>query len=367
MSSILNFKSSGGGSSSDDLSGASGESSPSDSGVFDNPYVEAVFCYGWVLVLFYCVLCKRSGSSARSTAVGDRIRQRAREAHEQMERQKLKKAQTPDQRKKLVDESLQTKRVLSKDDQGNLTLGDTAAKPVDPPVSASDEKKEGENFDIETASSPTGEESSPTSNTGMMDDVDEDQTCVICLDLFERGDTVSWSRTNEACTHVFHTECIRPWLEEKRQDECPSCRSTLICYSCGKDDQSDDKKVEKGKNGNDENDCFEEESLFVIVRGLISRAAIDRINQHAPSLYDLVSVNSSSFDSQDSSRSEESQESSTDGSANSSDDEEESAEADAEEANAGASSSSSSDGTQVVDMTQGVSDVSSLQRTAIEV
>ena len=27
------------------------------------------------------------------------------------------------------------------------------------------------------------------------------------------------------CDHVFHTACLRPWLESK--GECPTCRSLL--------------------------------------------------------------------------------------------------------------------------------------------
>ena len=30
------------------------------------------------------------------------------------------------------------------------------------------------------------------------------------------------------CRHVFHQECIMPWLLEKRENECPSCRAAFI-------------------------------------------------------------------------------------------------------------------------------------------
>jgi hypothetical protein len=292
MSTILNFQNNGGGDSSDnDVSGSSDNSSGDD--LISNPYVEAIFCYGWVLVLFYCVLCKRGGSRV-STEVGDRIRQRAREYNQQMQRQKVKEAQTPQERKKLVEESLQTKRVISKNDQGNLTLGDVERKGEDAVAMEKGENTCNEKGDIETGnSSAQGPTPSITekscNNDGEVDDPDEDQICVICLDLFVRGDAVSWSRHNETCTHVFHTDCIRPWLEEKRQDECPSCRSTLICYPC--DAESEEKDGEKPKD--DMSDSF-----FVIVHGLISRAVMPRIN-HPPSIYNLVSVNSNSFDSQD--------------------------------------------------------------------
>ena len=56
-------------------------------------------------------------------------------------------------------------------------------------------------------------------------DFSEDKTCAICIDTFEIGDEVSWSRYHK-CNHVFHYECIIPWL--KRHDECPYCRCNYI-------------------------------------------------------------------------------------------------------------------------------------------
>eukprot|EP00980_Cylindrotheca_fusiformis_P010155 scaffold2261_cov124-Cylindrotheca_fusiformis.AAC.3 len=350
MSSVLNFQGRGEDASEDIVE-------PNDTGssddVFSNAYVEAVFCYGWVFIVFYCILCKRTRGDTRSTAVGDRIRQRAREINEQMERQKIKESQTPDERKKLVDGSLQTKRVLSKDAHGNLTLGNLKADTaIDPPSGA----EKPQDHDIECGNSSTEDESSSSDpsakNIGHsceVDDVDEDQTCVICLDLFEKGDSVSWSRTNEACTHVFHTECIRPWLEEKRQDECPSCRSRLICYPC--DQPNATEKSGKTVDAEDDADHEEgEESLFVIVHGLIAKAAMSRIQQSASNIYDLVSVNSRSFDSQDSSRSQESENGLSSSSEVVSDDE---------------AASTSSDPTQVVEMHHSITNIpSSIRRTA---
>lgn len=53
----------------------------------------------------------------------------------------------------------------------------------------------------------------------------QDEECSICLCEYEAGDQVSWSR-NIKCPHVFHYECIKPWLME--QSECPICRSDLL-------------------------------------------------------------------------------------------------------------------------------------------
>ena len=47
--------------------------------------------------------------------------------------------------------------------------------------------------------------------------------CVICLCVYEVGDSVSCSPF-ETCVHAFHTECAVPWLAKKMQILCPCCR-----------------------------------------------------------------------------------------------------------------------------------------------
>lgn len=55
-------------------------------------------------------------------------------------------------------------------------------------------------------------------------DEDEDNQCAVCLDGFdsEQNDT-----TTLPCGHVFHTDCIRPWLTE-RQSKCPLCKFDVL-------------------------------------------------------------------------------------------------------------------------------------------
>ena len=49
-------------------------------------------------------------------------------------------------------------------------------------------------------------------------------TCSICIDEFEAGERL---RMLPRCKHVFHTQCILPWLTE-RQGCCPLCKTSVI-------------------------------------------------------------------------------------------------------------------------------------------
>mmetsp|Transcript_15801 Transcript_15801/g.36585 ORF Transcript_15801/g.36585 Transcript_15801/m.36585 type:complete len:486 (+) Transcript_15801:114-1571(+) len=58
---------------------------------------------------------------------------------------------------------------------------------------------------------------------------DDEDVCPICLDNFEVGDIVMFSRHNIcSCAHVFHKDCLMNWLLEQRENECPTCRACLI-------------------------------------------------------------------------------------------------------------------------------------------
>jgi hypothetical protein len=156
----------------------------------------------------------------------------------------------------LVLANLRTKRILAQDSQGNWTLGN-----------------------LTSGDSPQKTKAFPLVED---DDDEEAQACVICLDPFQVGDVVSWSRYSETCHHVFHSECIQPWLQDKRRDECPSCRANLMI----KDNITINSPTQEEEDENDEenppiiDNCHEEEeseeeedSLFVIMHGLVSRAA----------------------------------------------------------------------------------------------
>ena len=54
----------------------------------------------------------------------------------------------------------------------------------------------------------------------------EEMTCNICLEAFEVGQKVSWSK--EGCQHVFHYDCILPWAVMGNV-RCPVCREVYWC------------------------------------------------------------------------------------------------------------------------------------------
>lgn len=47
-------------------------------------------------------------------------------------------------------------------------------------------------------------------------------TCSICFDGFEEGNTISYLK----CNHFFHNSCIKLWFE--KSNNCPVCRAGLI-------------------------------------------------------------------------------------------------------------------------------------------
>lgn len=126
----------------------------------------------------------------------------------------------------------------------------------------------------------------PASRTRYPRKTKEESACVICLEPFRVGDCVSWSRNGRElnCSHVFHSDCILQWLEEKRHDDSPSCRSTLILqppihHNNDKTSEADLENYEEEDFPSDDEEQHEEDlnasssNVFVIMHGLVSSPA----------------------------------------------------------------------------------------------
>ena len=56
--------------------------------------------------------------------------------------------------------------------------------------------------------------------------------CAICLESYEPGDRVAWSKF-DSCKHAFHHDCVIQWLSQKQDDRplCPCCRQDFCSVS----------------------------------------------------------------------------------------------------------------------------------------
>ncbi|KAI9250315.1 hypothetical protein BY458DRAFT_26846 [Sporodiniella umbellata] len=50
----------------------------------------------------------------------------------------------------------------------------------------------------------------------------QEADCAVCKDTFERTEQV----IQLPCEHIFHDDCIRPWL--KLNSTCPVCRKSVL-------------------------------------------------------------------------------------------------------------------------------------------
>ena len=224
----------------------------------DDPVSFIMWCLACAAVWLICCSKNRRRIPPRELWRGEQIRENAQRLWaEQAERQQRKEIPFVE-RQAQIQQNMRSQCVQGLDQEGNWILGS-----------------------VNLASA--GASSSPQNE-------DDDQACMICLDPFQVGDVVSWSRYSETCCHVFHKECIHPWFQEKRQEECPTCRSKLMIRpplswaptspttTSETDDELYDEENPPPPTSEPpvtpkqlEGDREEEDSPFVIMHGLISR------------------------------------------------------------------------------------------------
>jgi len=51
------------------------------------------------------------------------------------------------------------------------------------------------------------------------------ESCFICLENYEVGEKIFWSR-NDQCSHSFHSTCMLRWLMD--HNNCPLCREDYL-------------------------------------------------------------------------------------------------------------------------------------------
>jgi len=106
---------------------------------------------------------------------------------------------------------------------------------------------------------------------GNGEDTDLGLACPICLDDFDVGDELSWSRQLK-CQHVFHSECLASWL--MNSDECPVCRTLLIEEEDFLVDECDKKIVGasvSGTSSSTETEALDSSSgMFLVLNGMVS-------------------------------------------------------------------------------------------------
>lgn len=58
-------------------------------------------------------------------------------------------------------------------------------------------------------------------------------SCVICLEEYREGDTITWSSNNNCC-HAFHRDCLINYLVKVKEEDtypCPCCRQNFFLHN----------------------------------------------------------------------------------------------------------------------------------------
>ncbi|KAL7563624.1 hypothetical protein ACA910_013364 [Epithemia clementina (nom. ined.)] len=165
-------------------------------------------------------------------------------------------------RRVLINSMLQTKQYESRD-QGDTSTAKSTASSDDDGLESSvfvesetvepyttEPTKTNDATDMEEPSNHEDDNSAPDPSPGghchcHINEDDEQDGCVICLNQYEEGEIIAWSH-NKKCEHLFHHQCIMEWL--LKHDECPICRNNFMLESTKSD--SHDRGGGHGENNN---------------------------------------------------------------------------------------------------------------------
>ena len=100
--------------------------------------------------------------------------------------------------------------------------------------------------------------------------------CSICICEFEEGEEL---RLLPACGHIFHTECILPWLTEKK-NACPLCQKKVKVIS-----NADDTEDEGENDGENVNVIRPEEGSITVESPLEDSQGDTRLDRNSPRLF----------------------------------------------------------------------------------
>ena len=210
-----------------------------------------------VVVAFMLCLCMGGRNTpGEEFHRGHLIREQARRIRETQERKAKRQDATPEERLAAIRSGLCAFRVLRKDSStGRCELGESEIElpsREEEKIEARIESKKSTDtadtlpLDLDNKSDSGG--SCNKEATKSDNEEGEDDVCPVCLDGFGIGDTVMFARSL-SCNHVFHEECLLPWLLERRENECPSCRAVLV----QDDDEENKSKHENESNRDDSN------------------------------------------------------------------------------------------------------------------
>lgn len=198
------------------------------------------YFFGMLLLLCMYFCCKSAPTQYLDDETRNRRLLRLARRMRQLEEEPKGRIQTDlTYRNEMILKSLIIQKVIcSNDENGNVILGND-----------SDDAEDG----------VTNDESgfSKANTNATNNESDDSCCCAICLEPYQVGDVVAWSRHSHnenkdldercgndsnkntsgngcqqnplsECLHVFHQDCIIQWLQNIRHDDCPSCRAVIL-------------------------------------------------------------------------------------------------------------------------------------------